>query len=64
MKKELYRSENKIVFGICGGLAEYFEADITLFRLVLLFMLIFLDFSLLVFSISLQFLSCLKDQKS
>ena len=44
MKKELYRSENKILFGICGGLAEYFEVDVTILRLVFLFTLIFTGF--------------------
>ena len=33
MKKTLYRSENKIIFGICGGVAEYFDIDVTLVRL-------------------------------
>ena len=34
MKKTLYRSNNdKILLGICGGIAEYFEVDPTLIRL-------------------------------
>ena len=33
MKKTLYRSKNKIIFGICGGVAEYFDIDVTLVRL-------------------------------
>lgn len=34
MKKRLYKSNvNKIVNGVCGGIAEYFELDPTLVRL-------------------------------
>lgn len=44
MKKELYRSKNRILFGICGGLAEYFNVDVTVLRLVFLFALIFTGF--------------------
>ena len=33
MKKKLYRSEeNKILFGICGGIAEYLEVDPVIIR--------------------------------
>ncbi len=35
MNKRLYKSnENKMVDGICGGIAEYFGIDPTLVRLV------------------------------
>lgn len=34
MKKRLYRSlTNKMIGGVCGGIAEYFDADPTLIRL-------------------------------
>lgn len=34
MKKRLYRSANeKMLFGVCGGVAEYFETDPTIIRL-------------------------------
>jgi len=34
-KKRLYRSgENKILGGVCGGIAEYFDVDPTLVRLI------------------------------
>lgn len=34
MEKKLYRSRmNKMVFGVCGGIAEYFELDPTIVRL-------------------------------
>lgn len=33
--KKLYRSDsNKLICGVCGGIAEYFEIDPTLVRLV------------------------------
>lgn len=35
MKKKLYRSQNeRMIGGVCGGLAEYFEIDPTLVRLI------------------------------
>lgn len=35
MEKRLYRSRNdKMIFGVCGGLAEYFGVDPTLVRLL------------------------------
>lgn len=34
-KKYLHKSsKNKKVFGVCGGLAEYFDCDPTLIRLI------------------------------
>lgn len=34
MKKRLRRSnENKVIAGVCGGIAEYFDMDPTLIRL-------------------------------
>lgn len=35
MKKRLFRSEtNKMIWGVCGGIAEYFDLDPTLVRLL------------------------------
>jgi len=35
--KKIYRSEkNKVIAGVCAGLAEYFNVDVTLVRLVFL----------------------------
>jgi phage shock protein C len=31
--KQLYLSDNKKLFGVCGGIGEYFESDPTLIRL-------------------------------
>ena len=34
MNKRLYRSnESKVLAGVCGGIAEYFDIDPTLIRL-------------------------------
>ena len=34
MKKTLYKSKkDRFLFGVCGGLAEYFDVDPTLVRL-------------------------------
>lgn len=42
MVKKLYRSNHdKMIAGVCGGLAEYFEIDSTLIRLLFLALLIF-----------------------
>ena len=30
--KKLYRSSNRILAGVCGGIAEYFDIDPTLIR--------------------------------
>ena len=32
--KRLYRSSDRIVAGVCGGIAEYFDVDPTLIRVV------------------------------
>ena len=48
--KKLYRSRtNRTFLGICGGLAEYFEKDATLFRVIFMLCLVasgFLPFGL------------------
>jgi len=43
--KKLYRSKtNKVFAGICGGLAEYFNIDATLLRLVWVLIVVFSGF--------------------
>ena len=38
--KKLYRSStNKKLFGVCGGLAEYFDMDATVIRIIYLLLL-------------------------
>lgn len=39
--KKLYRSSNRIVAGVCGGIAEYFDVDPTLIRVVYLALTLF-----------------------
>ena len=35
MEKKLYRSQSrKMLGGVCGGLGDYFDIDVTLIRLV------------------------------
>lgn len=34
MSKKLTKSSNKILCGICGGLAEYFNLDPTIMRII------------------------------
>ncbi|MBQ9624857.1 MAG: PspC domain-containing protein [Clostridia bacterium] len=35
MKKHLYRTErNKKIFGVCAGIAEEFDIDVTLIRVI------------------------------
>lgn len=37
MAKKLYKSEeNKILFGVCGGFAEYFNIDATILRIIMI----------------------------
>lgn len=35
MTKKLYKSRNRILCGVCGGVAEFFNIDPTIVRLVL-----------------------------
>lgn len=32
--KKLYRSSNRVLAGVCGGIAEYFDIDPTVIRVV------------------------------
>lgn len=34
MGKKLYKSSNKILAGVCGGIAEYLDWDPTIVRLI------------------------------
>ena len=34
MMKKLTRSDNRMIGGVCSGLAEYFDFDPTLFRVI------------------------------
>lgn len=53
MEKKLYRSKNnKKIFGVCGGLAEYFDIDATIIRLVLVFAVLFAGVGVLAYLIA------------
>ena len=42
MERRLYRSQqNRIVFGVCGGLGEYFNADPVIVRVIAVLIIIF-----------------------
>lgn len=50
--KKLYRSKkNRIIFGVCGGLAEYYNVDATIVRVGWIFMSIIFSFPILVYLI-------------
>lgn len=34
MEKKLYKSNNKIIAGVCAGVAEYFDIDPTIVRII------------------------------
>ncbi len=45
MAKQLTRLPNdKIIFGICSGLAKYFEIDKTVVRIIMVLILVFTGF--------------------
>lgn len=43
--KRLTKSRNKVIAGVCGGLAEYFGMDYTLMRLLYALLTLFTAFS-------------------
>lgn len=48
--KKLYRSrDDKIIAGVCGGLAEYLNTDPTLVRLALAMLILFAGSGLLLY---------------
>lgn len=34
MNKKLYKSNDKVLFGVCGGFAEYFQIDVVMVRIL------------------------------
>ncbi len=53
MKKRLYRSKkDKMLAGICGGLAEYFDVDPSLVRLAIVLLCFYAGTGLLVYIIA------------
>lgn len=39
--KKLYRSPNRIIAGVCGGIADYFDVDPTLIRVIYMVLSLF-----------------------
>ena len=53
MKKRLYRSKkDKLLAGVCGGLAEYFDVDPSLVRLATVLLCLYAGTGLLVYIIA------------
>jgi phage shock protein C len=53
MNKKLYRSEtDKKIFGVCGGIAEYFDMDSTIVRLICAVLVLFWGSGLLAYLIA------------
>jgi phage shock protein C len=52
MKKRLYRSrDERMILGVCGGIAEYFDVDPTLIRLIAVLTLFFACTGILIYII-------------
>lgn len=43
MAKRIFKSRNKVLFGVCGGIAEFFNIDPTIVRILML-VLVFAGF--------------------
>ena len=41
MEKKLKRSANKMIAGVCGGLAEYLGMDVTIVRVIYALLVLF-----------------------
>ena len=50
-KKRLTRSNNKMIGGVCPGLAEYLDIDPTIVRIVWVLMVLFAGFGILLYII-------------
>ncbi|HOB20525.1 MAG TPA: PspC domain-containing protein [Candidatus Atribacteria bacterium] len=51
--KKLYRSDRQKVFaGVCGGLAEYFDVDVSIIRLIWLLLFLFWGTGLLAYIVA------------
>jgi len=52
MKKRIYRSrDERMIWGVCGGIAKYFDVDPTLIRLIAVLTLFFAFTGVLVYII-------------
>jgi phage shock protein PspC (stress-responsive transcriptional regulator) len=53
MNKRLYKSQtNKVLFGVCGGLGEYFNIDPTIVRLILVLLVLFAGTGILAYIVA------------
>lgn len=52
MTKILTKSENKMIFGVCGGIAEYFNIDPTLVRLGMVGLSLCIGFGVIMYLIA------------
>ena len=50
-KKRLTRWKNKMIGGVCAGLAEYLDLDPTIVRIVWVLMVLFAGFGILLYVI-------------
>ena len=50
-KKRLTRSDDKMIGGVCAGLAEYLDIDPTIVRIVWVLMVFFAGFGILLYVI-------------
>lgn len=63
--KKLYRSQHdRMIGGVCGGIAEYFDIDPTIIRLAFLLLLIMGGNGLLIYIILLIIMPIAPDQYS
>ena len=50
-KKRLTRSDDKMIGGVCAGLAEYLDIDTSIVRIVWVLMVLFAGFGILLYVI-------------
>ncbi len=51
MEKKFTKSDNKKIAGVCGGIAEYFNIDPTIVRVLWVLAVVFAGFGLLAYLI-------------
>ena len=51
MAKRFKKSADRKLFGVCGGVAEYFDIDPTIVRIVWILMVVFAGFGILLYII-------------
>jgi phage shock protein PspC (stress-responsive transcriptional regulator) len=51
MKKRLYKSNNRVISGVCGGIGDYLGLDPTMIRIAWAILTVFTAFSGIIFYI-------------